>query len=159
MKNNITKNVQECKMKSSLRHKLENWKLTGMNLVYALGCIIMIVASFLPYVSSDEKKLSLMDGYDGIFFLMLAVLIFIFIVYEKKKAVGILGIVLTYLGVYELIHTFQVAGKTALGISLQLGYFVLFAGTLVILSASGYYVYNNGLDKVITRIFCRRHAS
>lgn len=138
-----------------MKNKLENWKLTGNNLVYALGCIVMVLAGFLPYVHSEGHNMSLMDGNDGIFFLMFAVLIFIFIVFEKKKVVGILGIILTYLGAYELAHTFGVMSKTGQALSLKPGYFVLLAGTLIVLAASSYFVYRNGLKDLINRVFDR----
>lgn len=138
-----------------MKNKLEEWKLTGNNLVYALGCMVMVLAGFLPYVHSEGKNLSLMDGTDGIFFLMLAVLIVIFIVFEKKKTVGVLGIILTYLGAYELAHTYGVISKTGQAISYRPGYFVLLAGTCIVLAASSYFVYRNGLKNLINRVFDR----
>ncbi len=158
MKNNTSETVKECKETKSfsqLQGRLEVWKLTGNNLLYGLGCFIMVIASFLPYVNMDEKSMSLMDGTDGIFFLMFAVLIFIFIAYEKKKIVGILGLVLTYCGAYELVHTLGFISKTGQTVNFKVGYFVLLVGTLVVLAASSYFVYRNGLKDLINRIFDR----
>ena len=158
MKNNSNENVIKCKgmeLMSTIQSKRKAWKLTGNNLVYALGCILMMIAAFLPYVCSDENNLSLMDGTDGIFFLMLAVLIFIFISFEKNKTVGILGIVLTYCGTYELVHTLGVIGNSGQVIAVRTGFYVLLAGTLIILVASSYFVYRNGLKNLINRVFDR----
>lgn len=134
---------------------LDRWNLKGNHLVYAIGCLFMVIAGFLPYVNNDKGNLSLMDGTDGIFFLMFSVLMFIFIVFDKEKVVGVLGIIAVYLGAYELAHTFGVMQKTGQAIALKQGYFVLLMGTIIILAASSYFIYRHGLKAFINKIFDR----
>lgn len=141
-----------------MKEKLKKWNMAGNHLVYAIGCIIIVLASFLPYVISNEKSMTLMEGYDGIFFLMMAVLIFIFISYEKKTTVGVLGIVMTYLGAYELIHTATVLNKREKLNNIQFGYFVLLVGTLVMLVASSIFVYQKVVKKVVRKVSEKRAA-
>lgn len=157
MTNKKTENRKVCNDTNTtdFRGRLREWNMTGNHLVYAVGCILMVIASFLPYVHTDDKNLSLMDGTDGIFFLMFAVLIFIFIVFDKTKVVGVLGLVLTYCGACELIHTYEIIKKSGQVQTFQAGYMVLLAGTVVILAASSYFVYRHGLENRINRIFDR----
>lgn len=129
------------------------WK--GWNRTYVVGCAILILASFLPYVNRDQTKLSLLDGTDGIFFLMLSVLIYIFIAIEKEKVTAVLAIVIVYLGLYELVHTYSIMSKTGKAISLELGYYVLLAGTVMVLVGAAVYVYQKGLRDKIGKIFDR----
>lgn len=138
---------------TNLAAKLAEWNLTGNNLIYAIGCVVMVIASFLPYAYVEEKNLTLMDGNDGIFFLMFTVLILIFIAFEKRKVVGVLGVIMLYFGAYELIHTFYVLhGRHQIN-SVRAGYFTLLVGTIVILAASSYYIYRNGLKDAINKLF------
>lgn len=158
MSHNTVESVDECdKMKviHKINDKLIQWKITGINLVYAIGCCIIILASFLPYVYCEQQTMSLMEGNDGIFFLMIAVLIFIFIAFEKKKITGVIGIVMVYLGTYELIYTFTVMSKSGQVIDIKAGYYVLLMGILVMLAASSYFVYRNGLKDIINKVFDR----
>ena len=128
-------------------------KFTVINMIYICACVVIVLASFFPYVYSDQKTMSLMDSTDGIFFLMFTILIFIFIVYERKKTVGILSIVLLYLCAYELIHTYSVMSKSGEVISLKIGYYILLLGTVVLLVGVGSFVYQNGLKQQINKLF------
>lgn len=143
------------KRTNSVWKKLEKLRLTGLNLVFACGCILVVLASFMPYVYSDQKTWSLMEGTDGIFFLIFTVLIFIFITFEKEHVVGVLGLVLVYFGTYELVHTYGIMSKTGQEVSLKSGFFVLLFGTLVLLVGGSYFVYNHGLKEWINRLFDR----
>lgn len=138
-----------------LPEQLNRLKLTGLNIIYITGCIVSVLACFMPYVYSEQKTMSLMEGTDGIFFLMFAVLIFIFIAFEKEKVVGVLGLVMVYFGIYELTHTYGVMSKTGQAVSLKTGYFVLLAGTIIMLAGVSYFVYRNGLKDIINKVFDR----
>lgn len=129
--------------------------MTPHNLIYAAGYLIMVIASFMPYVHTDEKNMSLMEGNDGIFFLMCAVLAGIFIVYNREKIVGVLSVITVYLGAYELAHTYGIMSKTGKAVTLCAGYYVLFAGTVVVLVGAAYFIYTHGLKNVINRLFER----
>lgn len=129
--------------------------LKGINIGYLAGCISMTVAAFMPYIRDSEKKLSLMDGNDGIFFLGFAVLICIFIAFERRKTVAVLSAVMVYLGAYELVHTYGVMSKTGMVLSLQPGYYVLLAGTVILLAMVIYFAYRNVLKDALGRLFDR----
>lgn len=130
-------------------------KWQGWNRTYIVGCSILILASFLPYVNRDQTKLSLLDGTDGIFFLMFSVLIYIFIAFDREKVTAVLAIVMVYLGLYELAHTYSIMSKTGKAVSLEIGYYVLLAGTVMVLVGVAFYVYQNGLKDRIGKIFDR----
>lgn len=127
----------------------------GLNIGYILGCIAMVVAAFMPYIRDTEKKMSLMDGNDGIFFLGFTVLVFIFVFFERGKVVTVLSAVLVYLGAYELVHTYGVMSKTGKVITLQAGYYVMLAGTVLLLGMVICYVYRNWMKDMLGRLFDR----
>jgi len=127
----------------------------GLNLGFFIGCIAMVVAAFMPYIRDTEKKMSLMDGNDGIFFLGFTVLVFIFIVFERKNIATVLSAVLVYLGAYELVHTYGVMSKTGKVVTLQAGYYVLLAGTVRLLGMVICYVYRNWMKDMLGRLFDR----
>lgn len=131
----------------------EKWK--GWNRTYIVGCAILILASFLPYVNRDQTKLSLLDGTDGIFFLIFSILIYIFIAIEKEKVTAVLAIVTVYLGLYELAHTYGIMSKTGKAVTLEIGYYVLLAGTVMVLVGASVYVYQKVLREKIGRVFDR----
>lgn len=129
--------------------------LTLHNAIYAVGYVLMVIACFMPYVYTDEKKMTLMEGNDGIFFLICAVLAGIYIVYEKKKIVGVLSMITVYLGAYELAHTYGIMTKTGKAVSVCAGYYVLLVGTIVLVVAAAYFIYNYGLKNRINHLFER----
>lgn len=137
---------------------LERWKLTGLNLFYALGCVLLIAAGFFPYVKAEGRTWTLMDGTDGIFFLIFAVLIFIFISFERKKVTGILNLVTVYFGLYELLHTFSVILSEEADVKLRAGYFVLAAGTAVLLFGGCCFIYQHGLKQLLELLYDRLHS-
>ena len=139
----------------SLPEKLKRLRMTGLNLWFAIGCILVVIASFMPYVHSDQATQSLMEGTDGIFFLMFTVLIFIFIVFDKENITGVLGLIMVYFGAYELLHTYGIKSRTGQAVTLKAGYFVLLFGTAVLLVGGSYFVYSHGLKTWINRIFDR----
>lgn len=143
------------KGKISISKRLEMLNVAGLNVVFVCGCVLVVIASFMPYVHSDQKTMSLMEGTDGIFFLIFTVLIFIFIAFNKEKIVGILGLVMVYFGVYELLHTYGIMSRTGQVVTLKAGYFVLLAGTVVLLAGGSYFVYCHGLKDLINRVFDR----
>lgn len=127
--------------------------LTLHNAVYAAGYLLMVIACFMPYVYSDEKNMTLMEGNDGIFFLICAMLAAIYIVYDKKKVVGVLSVITVYLGAYELAHTYGIMTKTGKAVAIRAGYYVLLAGTVIVLVAAAYFIYIHGLKDGINRLF------
>lgn len=126
-------------------------KLTGNYLWYAVGCVIVIFACFLPYINNKKENMTLMEGTDGLFFLMLSVVMYIFIWFGQEKITGILEIVLTYLCVYEVTHAIKYALKIQRLDVLKPGFWLLLIGAVVLFIGAAKYVYANGLKNVIIK--------
>ena len=110
------------------------------NIIGLLGCIIIVIACFLPFASvsvlSYSQSISLMsDGKDGIIFLVLSAITAGTILIKKDMIALIAGIITGGLGLYEIFDTVSSLGAYSSYVTKGAGFYLLLIGSIVLLAS------------------------
>lgn len=110
------------------------------NVLGLLGCVIILLACFLPFASVSafgySESVSLMsEGKDGIIFLVLSVVTAVLIFIKQDMAALIGGIITGGLGLYEIINFHAVLGAYSSMVDKGFGYFLLLIGSIVLIAS------------------------
>lgn len=106
------------------------------NFIAIIAAIVLALGAFLPYASVSifgiSKSTSLLDGGDGIFFLVAAVIALIFALFNLNVGVIIMGVISIGLAVFEAV-TFENSNTDALGLlNKEIGYYLMIIGAIAV---------------------------
>lgn len=135
IKNTTTQFVQDKDTSNFLNNFVKQNNIIGL-----LGCLIIVVACFLPFASvkvfTYSQSISLMsDGKDGIIFLVLAVVTMGTILIKKDMIALIAGIITGCLGLYEIYNTIDSLGAYSSYVTKGPGFYLLLVGSIILLAS------------------------
>ena len=143
-KQNMTDNTPQLEQKETKKRKKPNYIAMGGAAALALG-------AFLPFVSISffgmKNSVSLIDGGDGILFIILAVIVAALSMFGKNIGVTVTGILSVALALFEANHIKNNDSEYAALINREAGYYLLILGAIVILGAGIYGIISNRKKK------------
>ena len=106
------------------------------NFIAIIAAIVLALGAFLPYASVSifgiSKSTSLLDGGDGIFFLVAAGIALLFALFNLNIGVIIMGVISVGLAVFEAV-TFENSNTDALGLlNKEIGYYLMIIGAIAV---------------------------
>ncbi len=102
------------------------------------GCVILILCTFLPYATAEllgmKESVTLIEGGDGIFFIILAALALVFTFLDKKIIVLIASALTVLITIVEISAFSKQIDANIYGsmIHRSVGFFLMIIGTIVL---------------------------
>ncbi len=112
------------------------------NFIAVGGAAALALGAFLPFASISffgmKNSISLIDGGDGVFFIILAVIAAALSMFGKNIGVTVTGILSAALALFEADNIKNNDSEYAALINKEVGYYLLILGAIVILGAGIY---------------------
>ena len=138
-------------MDNTPQEELKETKKRKPNFISVGGAAGLALGAFLPFVSISffgmKNSVSLIDGGDGIFFIILAVIAVALAMFGKNVGVTVTGVLSVALALFEANNIKNNDSEYAAFINREAGYYLLILGAIVILGAGIYGIISNRKKK------------
>lgn len=124
-----------CGAAAPVQKKAAGW--TPLRICMVVAAALLILAVFLPFASTSvfgtTFSVSLIEGSDGVFFIVIAAVAIVFTLLNKCLVEMICGIAACVLSIFELISWNTQVGELSGVISKGFGFFLMFIASIAML--------------------------
>ncbi len=108
---------------------------TSMNVVRVIASVVVILATFMPFVSALGYNKSLIDGGDGYIFMGLAAVVIVCDLIRKAAPAMVISILTLGFAIYEIVDTQKIASQAFGLIQNGIGFYLLILGSIAMVIA------------------------